>query len=437
MRKICLLALIIIFFFCGCAGESQSEVFALPQMPETHSALLDTVEQVRSEGFEFAEPRSGVNRRPLNLVDIDGDGEEEGIAFLRDVLNSGKTYIYIFEQSDSVFSLFDVIEGNENEIYTVSYSRLLDDKGYELIVKWGADEKSGHALTAYNLTPNGAKKVFDTVAEQYSVSDLDSDGDNELLAVVNKNGHVFADIYTEENGSITRKESVHLSEYKGRVIRIISGKATADLNAAFIERESNGLIITDVITYKEGRYLNLLPQGNISEIRALSADVNGDAIIEIPRRTSTLQDNSETDRTYLWREIDESGIMHPKTFTYHSFSKNWYLSMPMLWEDTVTMRETRIGNEWIRIDFVTREKIVSDEENFIEAPLFSIHIFTGSNRKTLATQNGRFIIAEREDMIFAGEILSEEYLSKTINADFLKSSFKTRESDWVSEILFA
>ncbi len=437
MKKVCFVALFFLILFCGCSSDVQSDVFALPQMPETHSALLDTVEQVRSEGFEFAEPRSGFNRRPLNLVDLDGDGEEEGIVFLRDVVDSYKTYIYIFEQTESVFSLFDVLEGKENEIYTVSYSSLLDGKGYEIIVKWGADEESAHMVTAYTLTSDGAEKVFETDVEQFSVSDIDGDGGNELLAVANKGGHIFAELYAARAGEMKKRGSVHLSEHNGKVIRILSGKATQSINAAFIERESDAGVITDVIAYKDGEYINLVPDGDICRIRALCADVDGDGIVELPKETDVASEGNGRDTTYIWRAVDEKGVIVPKTFTYHSFSQNWYFSMPLSWRRTVSASEQKIGSERTKISFFTREEIDSDEERFVEAPLFSVYIFSGSNRKALAAQDGRFIISEREDMIFAGEIVSDGYLGETIDENFLKSAFKTRESDWTSEILFA
>ena len=109
-------------------------MFALPEMPEMQKTLIETVDSVRGGGFEYSEPRYGLNRQSLQLMDLDGDGEEEGIAFLRDVTDTYKTYIYIFEKDEQGFTLFDIIEGSEKELYTVSYSDLLGRDGYEIIV---------------------------------------------------------------------------------------------------------------------------------------------------------------------------------------------------------------------------------------------------------------------------------------------------------------
>ena len=105
--------LIFTLLFAGCANSMPTDLFAVPEMSEMHRALLDTVESVRAEGFEYAEPRSGFNRQPLQTMDLDGDGEEEGIVFLRDVVDTYKTFIYVFENSNSAFSVFDIIESDE------------------------------------------------------------------------------------------------------------------------------------------------------------------------------------------------------------------------------------------------------------------------------------------------------------------------------------
>ena len=437
MKKALFFALVILLMLAGCAGDAQSDIFALPEMPETHSALLQTVEEVRLGGFEYAEPKSGFSRHPIQLVDLDGDGENEGIVFLRDITETYKTYIYIFEQSDSVFGLFDIIEGSENEIYTVSYSALLENGGYELIVKWGADDEGSHSVTAYTLTQDGVQKNLSIMAEQFSVSDIDGDGQNELLAVRKSDGQYFADIYAADADEIEKKASIRLSEHKdGKVIRILSGKISDEKNAAFIERRSDDGIITDVVSGKDGFFENVIPSGDVCGVSALCADVNNDGITELPQETEK-NDLSDTDRTYVWRRVSGEGILIPTTFTYHSFSDNWYLSLPLEWQSSVFAEKKKIGSERVRIDFFSKEMIDADEDTYIKAPLFSIYVLTGSNRKNIATEDGEFIISERENMLIAGKITSEGYLGEKIDEDFIKKAFKNRESDWASEILFA
>ena len=89
------------------------------------------------------------------------------------------------------------------------------------------------------------------------------------------------------------------------------------------------------------------------------------------------------------------------------------------------------------VRFFSREVLGGDSEQYIEVPLFRIIILSGANRQSAAAREGRIIISERDDVIFAAEITSESYLSTAINEAFIKGIFKTRESEWASDILFA
>jgi len=185
-----------------------------------------------------------------------------------------------------------------------------------------------------------------------------------------------------------------------------------------------------------GEYVNLLPMGDICSVKALCADVNEDGIIELPKETSE-DGKGAIDRTYLWRSVGRNGSIIQRAFTYHSFSENWFLTMPLSWSRTVSTRSLKLGSNRVKISFFTREKINADEEIYVEAPLFDIYVVKGSGKDSATSVEGRFKIAEREDMVFVAEIFSTEYLGETIDEEFLKSAFRKRKSDWASEILFA
>ncbi len=438
MKRLMAILASCIFLFGGCGENTSSGMFALPEMPEMQKALIDTVDTVLGGGgFVYSEPRSGLNRQSLQLIDLDGDGEEEGVAFLRDVQQTYKTFIYIFEKDESGFVLFDIIEGSENELYTVSYSDILGKNGYEIIVEWGADGEGSHPITVYNLMRDGTEKILEISARQYSVSDLDGDGKNDFVAVVKRGGDMYADVYTSQEGALVENAQVALARRGGELLRIKTGNVMQGKGAVFIEREMGDGVITDVISYNGEEFVNLLPDGDVCMSRALCADVNGDGVIEIPKETEFDSHPGTTSRCYIWSAMSEKSTLVPSAFTYHSFGDNWYLSMPLSWSRSVHAENTsgRSGETVIR--FSTRETMGGDEEEYIQAPLFTLYVLTGTRRSQYAAEGERFVVSEREDTIFAAEIISESYLATEINEDFIKSIFKNSESEWFSEILFA
>ena len=436
MKRICSLILICVFLFSGCGSGTSSDMFAVPEMPEMQSRLIETVESVLGGGFDYSEPRSGLNRQPLQLMDLDGDGEEEGIAFLRDIQETFKTFIYIFENGEDGFVLFDIIEGSENELYTVSYSDVLGENGYEIIVEWGDNGDGSRPVTGYDLGDGAAETLLEISAHPYSVSDIDGDGGNDFLAVVKRGERFYADVYTVSGEKLEKRSSAPLASGNGKILRIKTGMITPGKNGVFIERENGDGVITDVIAYGKDGFVNLLPDGDICVTRAACADVTGDGVLEIPKETERNALRGVTNRTYRWSTVAENGSLIPSAFTYHSYSEGWYLLLPTSWSGSVyaSRSVTRAGE--IEISFTTRELMQGDTDEAIEAPLFSLYILTGGSREAYAAEEGRFIVAEREDRIFVAEIESESYLATKIDEAFIKSALKNIESEWFSEISF-
>ena len=429
MLSICLLVL------SGCGSDLPSDMYALPEMPESHSALIKTVEFVRGGGYEFSEPRSGINRQPIQLMDLDGDGEEEGLAFLRDVADSYKTFIYIFEKSRYGFELFDIIEGSENEIYTVSYSDVLDDRGYEIIVEWGKSGDENRPVTVYNMASENMGKLLDISAMQYSVSDIDGDGKNEFLAVVGNGKQTIAEIYSFTDDEIENCTKLPLLKNSGKLLRIRAGNISDGVGGVFIERECESGILTEIISHDGEKFISLLSDGSICRAYALCADINSDGVTELPQISAP--DSTGTGGTFLWYRADTEGRLGLSAFTYHDFNSSWYVMLPTAWSSSVMAERKVVSSAETSVRFFSREVLGGDSEQYIEVPLFRIIILSGANRQSAAAREGRIIISERDDVIFAAEITSESYLSTAINEAFIKEIFRIRESEWASDILFA
>ena len=68
----------------GCFLSSPiDELYQLPQLPQEYTALSEEINAVLAGGAEYAAPISGSNLQPVQMVDIDGDGKEEALAFFR------------------------------------------------------------------------------------------------------------------------------------------------------------------------------------------------------------------------------------------------------------------------------------------------------------------------------------------------------------------
>ena len=74
--------LLLLLSASGCGFSfSPTDLYSLPQLPEEYTELNSSLNQLLESGAEYAAPVSGSNIQPVQLEDLDGDGEEEALAY--------------------------------------------------------------------------------------------------------------------------------------------------------------------------------------------------------------------------------------------------------------------------------------------------------------------------------------------------------------------
>ena len=65
----------------GCMlSASVEDLYALPQLPGEYRDLSQQIDEILASGAEYTSPSSGTNLQSVQLVDLDGDGNEEALA---------------------------------------------------------------------------------------------------------------------------------------------------------------------------------------------------------------------------------------------------------------------------------------------------------------------------------------------------------------------
>lgn len=107
LKRPALLGLLLLacLLLAGCQMDSTvEELFTLPRLPTEYTTLSRQLDQLLSEGYEYMAPTSGRNIQSLQMVDIDGDGRDEALAFFR--LSNGEKplKIYVFHSREEAMS---------------------------------------------------------------------------------------------------------------------------------------------------------------------------------------------------------------------------------------------------------------------------------------------------------------------------------------------
>ena len=95
-----LLAGCLTVFCCGCTAPKiiaePEDLYSLPRLPEEYTGLENSINAILEDGGEYAAPSSGTNIQPVQMVDLDGDGREEALAFFRQSDGEKPLKIYVF-----------------------------------------------------------------------------------------------------------------------------------------------------------------------------------------------------------------------------------------------------------------------------------------------------------------------------------------------------
>jgi hypothetical protein len=428
----------------GCSLQffaSPDELYSLPQLPEQYTELEDKINALLENGAEYAAPISGTNIQPVQLVDLNGDGSEEALAFLRNSADEKPLKIYIFSPHDHTYQQAAVIEGSGTAIYSVRYADLDQDGKMELVIGWKVGTEL-QALTVYSLRNGEPEELMRTNYVKYAVASLDGDKTQEIVVLRSDDeGNGIADYYTwEKDGTLTLSSTARLSITMAELNsgRVSTGKLKNGSKALFVTGVSDtGMAITDILTVKGGDLTNVVLSdvtGVSTEIyRYLSlfpTDINGDGVTEVPAPVSLPTRGNTANLCYRidWHSYDDTGAGEIVESTYHDIDDGWYLTLPDAWSGKILVTRSQSGIDEMAVTFSVRGDLETEPQDFLR-----IYTITGNSREVKAVRGNRFILSRQPGTIYAAELLEEnQNWEYGITEDELHACFNLITTEWLA-----
>lgn len=428
LKRPALLGLLLLacLLLAGCRMDStMEELFTLPRLPTEYTTLSRQLDQLLSEGYEYMAPTSGRNIQSLQMVDIDGDGRDEALAFFR--LNNGEKplKIYVFHSREDSYELTSIIESSGTAIDSIYYEDLTGDGRKELIVGWkiSADVQT---VTVYDMRP-GPVQLMQSNYTRLSFQELNGDGIPSLLLLrTNSDNQPVAEFCSWQEGSLSVSHRCALSSTMAELNQgsVVTGKLDQDTPAVFIIGiNSQGIAVTDILVWQEDAGLVNAALDRSTGLSAATApyrqltpqDINGDGITELPRPDSSVSDTKQADGMVFWEQYRPDGLATVER-TYHCLSGGWYFILPEDWTGEVTAlaSDAGIGETQVTLS-VQGEKALS------------ICALTGENRERRALRGNRVVLKRRTGTIYAAETLSEIY---SLDEETLRQNFNLIVHSW-------
>ena len=431
----------------GCVFDPVEKLYALPVLPQEYRDLQSTIDATMSElGAEYATINYGSNTSTIQLLDMDGDGEQETAAVFLRVTAAEETpmRVCLFRQgADQTYHQSAMVSGAGTSINSVAYEDLTGDGSRELIVSWQLSA-GVHILSAYNFTQSGANELMNTTYnEGYITVDLDQDGSKELIVFqqdTTGEGYNVAEYYDCQNGVMALSSTGALSDGLKDVVRAEAGLLADGQLGVYATLELENGYVTDVLTLDRAGLANVTrdAESGVSlatawtNTDATTTDINNDGVLEIPRpQLLTPPEPEDPNAQYLiyWQQVDSGGRSATVGITYHSYTDGWYFIVPNGWDiNNITVaRDDSLSSRGERaVAFYHWPDRGGRPEKFL-----TIYRLTGSNRVSRSKQPGRTVLYSDSSAIYCASFEPGVWDSG-LDPEELTQRFKPITAAWSS-----
>ena len=425
----------------GCTFPSGDDLLAAPRPSTNYQTLQVELEDLLASGVSYTAPTGGENRSSIQLVDLDGDGVEEAIAFFRGSTSatSNNFQIYIYKRQGDQYVCTGTVEGQGTAVQSVDYPVITPDGRRGMVVTWRLTGDGTGALTMCDFDNACVPGVLlETEYSAMELTDLTGDGARDLLLLTtDPGGRRVARLYQYQDDELLLAGEAATSPETVSVERMRSGRVQMNQPAVFAEeRMANGVgLTTDIFVYNNDTLINLALDGEDSITRSTyrpvsvyAADINADGITELPRAVlmAGYTDAAASDAVFMldWYVYSVDRPPVAVATTYDNISDGWWLNIDAAWHDRITAVKTTDSG----LSSVTFSEYISANQ---QIPLFTIYTATGSTREYYAGRSDLIQLGESAQAVYFARIADDaEQSALAISEQDIKNGFSLVKQDW-------
>lgn len=425
----------------GCTFPSGDDLLAAPRPSTNYQTLQVELEDLLASGVSYTAPTGGENRSSIQLVDLDGDGVEEAIAFFRGSTSatSNNFQIYIYKRQGDQYVCTGTVEGQGTAVQSVDYPVITPDGRRGMVVTWRLTGDGTGALTMCDFDNACVPGVLlETEYSAMELTDLTGDGARDLLLLTtDPGGRRVARLYQYQDDELLLAGEAATSPETVSVERMRSGRVQMNQPAVFAEeRMANGVgLTTDIFVYNNDTLINLALDGEDSITRSTyrpvsvyAADINADGITELPRAVlmAGYTDAAASDAVFMldWHVYSVDRPPVAVATTYDNISDGWRLNIDAAWHDRITAVKTTDSG----LSSVTFSEYISANQ---QIPLFTIYTATGSTREYYAGRSDLLQLGESAQAVYFARIADDaEQSALAISEQDIKNGFSLVKQDW-------
>ena len=360
-------------FLTGCQAITFSidDLLNAPNIADEQSAIYQALIESAGRGIALEYPRNGDYRSAFVLYDIDGDGEDETLAFYS---------VSSVSESNVKISVLDRgIDGRWRSQYELagagsSVERVLFS-GTDMVVGYSAQDYEENAMRMYRYSDGILDPIHEGTYSVLEKADLDGCGKQEtaivrrsglgieveVLKAAADGGYTVYALQLEENASAISASVT--GDYDGKKAMYLD-----------ISTESGGLL-TEIFYLSDSEItcptaLNRLTAMTQRPAGYQSRDYDGDGIVEIPylQPFTGYESAAWGEGEYMtnWFTLTDDGMAFElKSLSYTNLRDGYILTIPNRWLNMVTVSRDQGTGE---VTFMSYDQT---GENPISEPIVS------------------------------------------------------------------
>lgn len=437
MKRVCVLVLtgLMLLSLCGCFLAPAEDLYAVPKQSADINNLQTAIQKAMPTGAVYCPPTSGENQQAVQLVDLDGDMEDEAVVYLK-TDGDMPLSICVFDKRDGIYTLAARMDGVGSAFDTAEYVQIDGIEGNEIVVGREIGGEVTQILSVYALRGDSLAEVLSVSYAEFITADLDSDGLRDIL-VLRDDGNTqngVAEYYRWKDNQMVREREQSLSTNVAALKRIITGKMSLGVPAVFVAAEyGEGSIITDIFALRGGKFTNICHSDEVDtgvetvrDYYVYSCDIDGDGLIELPYLSAMPElpdEESSRDQSLIyWYNLLLDGSRDTKLITYHNYSGGWFLTVPEEYVGKLAVKRQGLLGNTMGYCFVRLNGTASEE-------LFTLAALTGENALRTAQDNGWEILAQKGETVYACR-MEAGAASCGIAFGDIKDSFRFIHVEW-------
>ena len=420
----------------GCA-RTIDELYSPPKRSEEFSRLQAAID-IAMAGLNYSAPLSGEHQQAVQMADLDGDGSDEYLVFAKGDSDKPMQILIFKQRSEDNVEISEIITSNGSAFELVQYEDIDGKPGLELVVGRQVSEQLMGSVSVYSFSSGRAERLMNAGYSKLLTLDMGGSEQKELLLVQrgeSEQANAIAVLYRYRAKSMVRSVEVELSRPANSVKQVTAGKLQCGTQAVFVSSATEeSSIRTDILMLQDERLRKVPVMGPLLEtVQTLSnyyvfaEDVNDDGIMEVPSlipvRPLVTSWNEVEHHLVRWYSVDKEGMPTDKLHSFHNFSDGWYLQLERKWITRLTVNQ--VGS--------TYAFYMWDEASEVADPVFTVYALSGSDRKTQATEDGRFELQSSADVIYAARLESAA-ADYGFDEQYLRTGFHLVHQEWNSGV---